>query len=199
MKRRTRVMRPTRSTVRDYHLTRSHTISHNLAFSMHALQSTRTTTPALIHALAVPAGHGVHADHHAAGPGPSGTTSSPPGTPADAFPRCWCMRVREAHERSPRGDLPAAAAATSGAPRAARLPRALLLPLQPCPAAAHAHALPSVAPALPHAAAAPSHTPHVQHVVVWPMATGAACHPCPGASAAPPAQWARLASCPWKI
>ena len=39
-------MRPTTPAVRTYDLTRSHTISHNLAFSMHALQSTCTTTAA---------------------------------------------------------------------------------------------------------------------------------------------------------
>ena len=62
---------------------------------------------------------------------------------ATPLPRCWRVarvRVHEAHKLlSPRGDLAAAGAAIGGASHVARLPLALLQPLQPSPAAAYAH------------------------------------------------------------
>ena len=131
----------------------------------------------LTHALAVLAGHGARAGHHAAGPGPNGTASAPlctPATPISHRPH-ECVRghtrgLREAACcRRPR--RPLAAPRMSHGCHARCCSRCS--PLRPL---LHEHALPSVAPALPHAAAAPSHTPHVLHVVVWPMETGASRH-----------------------
>ena len=130
----------------------------------------------LIRARAVPSDHDPRAGHHSAGPGPSGTTSSPPGTAGDALPTLQaraCARgaqavsarrpggCRRGHRRRLARRTDATRAAAAAAALAGRCVRARLL---------------TTAPALPHAAPAPSHTPHVLHVVVWPMETGASRH-----------------------
>ena len=177
MRRKTRAMRPTRSTCT---YLSSHAISYNLAQSriQHACAAEymHDDTGSNSCARAVPSDHDPRAGHHSAGPGPSGTTSSPPGTAGDALPTLQaraCARgaqavsarrpggCRRGHRRRLARRTDATRAAAAAAALAGRCVRARLL---------------TTAPALPHAAPAPSHTPHVLHVVVWPMETGASRH-----------------------